>query len=48
MAWNQTIQVKVSEEDKSNLIKEAKKLRLTLSVYVRYKLLTNNNIIKKQ
>ena len=23
MAWNQTIQVKVSEEDKSNLIKEA-------------------------
>ncbi len=48
MAWNQTIQVKVSEEDKSNLIKEAKKLRLTLSGYVRYKLLTNNNIIKKQ
>tara|TARA_R110002012_G_scaffold321773_2_gene551310 strand:+ start:2693 stop:2839 length:147 start_codon:yes stop_codon:yes gene_type:complete len=48
MVWNQTIQVKVSKEDKINLMREAKKLRLTLSGYVRYKLLSNNKLIKKQ
>ena len=38
---NEIISLKISREDKNFLKKEARKMRLTLSSYVRYKILNS-------
>ena len=39
---NEIISLKISKEDKNFLKKEARKMRLTLSSYVRYKILAES------